>query len=298
MIAQIVVQLGAGLHEVDHLPLRALGAQALIDLEGGRVHGAKGRQRIQGHADTGRGQFPGREQGRLAKLGDIGQHRGLDGLGKLLILGQTGHGLGKDHIGAGLHTGGGAINRGGQPLHRQRVGPGHDHKIGIGPRVNGRLDPVHHLRPRHNGLVGPVSAAFLLHLILNMRRRRARPDQGANRAGDIKGPAPAGVNIDQRRQAACLGNTANIDEDIFQRGDAEIRQAAGSGRHAAAGDIQGKIAGRLGQPGMIGIDRAHDLQRPFPAQRRAKTRPRRYSAGLTHRRPAPPRGCNLLFMEP
>jgi hypothetical protein len=45
-----------------------------------------------------------------------------------------------------------------------------------------------------------MAATLLAHLGLEMNRRHARLDERLHRSGDIKRPAPAGIDIDERRQ--------------------------------------------------------------------------------------------------
>jgi hypothetical protein len=45
--------------------------------------------------------------------------------------------------------------------------------------------------------------------------------------------------------------------------DAQVRQAQRTGGHAAARQVDRAVAGALGQQGVVGVDRADDLQRMF-----------------------------------
>jgi len=54
-------------------------------------------------------------------------------------------------------------------LHRQGVGPRHDHEIRIGARVHRSLDPIDHFLLRHDLLTRTVAAALGLHLVLDVQ---------------------------------------------------------------------------------------------------------------------------------
>ena len=75
--------------------------------------------------------------------------------------------------------------------------------------------------------------------------------------------AEAGVDVDQQRQVAHVGDAAHVGQHVVEVGDAEIGQAQRTGRDAAAGQIDGAIAGALGQQRMVGVDGADHLQRRF-----------------------------------
>src|SRR5690606_6638011 len=63
-----------------------------------------------------------------------------------------------------------------------------------------------------------------------------------------------------------VGNAAYVGQDVVQRVDAEVRQAQRARRHAAARQVDGAIAGALGEQRVVGVDGADDLQGGFFGQ--------------------------------
>ena len=47
VVVEVVVEVGAGLHGVEDVLLGAVGADVLVDVEGGGVHGAEGGEGIE-----------------------------------------------------------------------------------------------------------------------------------------------------------------------------------------------------------------------------------------------------------
>jgi hypothetical protein len=118
-----------------------------------------------------------------------------------------------------------------------------------------------------------VAAALGAHLVFNVHRRRAGLDHLPNGPRNVEGPAPAGIDIDQQRQAACVGNAPHVGQHVFHGADAQVRHAQRVGRHAAAGEIERAKTRRLRQPRRVGVDGARHLQRLFFPHRRAKSLP-------------------------
>src|SRR5580698_11309150 len=73
VIAQKIVELRARLHGVEYVLLCAVLADVLVHVERGGIHRAKGRERIECKRYIRAAQFVQREQGRRAKLRDVGQ---------------------------------------------------------------------------------------------------------------------------------------------------------------------------------------------------------------------------------
>jgi hypothetical protein len=80
-----------------------------------------------------------------------------------------------------------------------------------------------------------MAAAFRLHLVFDVQAGGAGLDEGLHRARDVERAAPAGVRVDQQGQGARLGDTADVDEHIVHRADAEIRKPKRVGRDATPG---------------------------------------------------------------
>jgi hypothetical protein len=62
--------------------------------------------------------------------------------------------LREDHVGAGVDARAGAVDRRVQAFDGERVGARHDDEVRVRFRVDGGLDPVHHLVLRHEFLAG------------------------------------------------------------------------------------------------------------------------------------------------
>ena len=108
---------------------------------------------------------------------------------------QFGHCLGEDHVGARGHICLRAIDGGLQALAGQRIGARHDDEMRVGARIHGGLDAVHHFRGGDEFLARAVAAAFGAHLVLDVHRRRARFDHGADGARNVERASPAGVDV-------------------------------------------------------------------------------------------------------
>jgi hypothetical protein len=180
--------------------------------------------------------------------------------------------FGKDHVGAGFDAGNRALDCRLQSFDGDRIGTRHDHESGIAARIHGGLDAVDHFFLRHDRLARPVATALGRNLVLDMQRTGAGFDQRAHRARDVERAAPAGVDVDQRRQIAGIGDAAYIGQHVFHRADAQIGHAQRIGRHAAAGQIQRTKSRALGHQRGVSRDRADDLQRRFGSERGAEAR--------------------------
>ena len=91
------------------LLLGAVGADVLVDVEGGGVHGAEGGEGIEGEGDVGAAEFVEGEERGGAELGDVGEDGDVGAFGEGAVLGELGDGFGEDHVGAGFDAGGGAV---------------------------------------------------------------------------------------------------------------------------------------------------------------------------------------------
>ena len=83
---------------------------------------------------------------------------------------------------------------------------------------------------------------------------------GADGAGDVEGSAPAGVDVDEHGEGGDVRDAAEIGEDVFHGGDAEVRHAEGVGGDATAGEVEGAEAGGFGHACGVGVDGADDLE--------------------------------------
>jgi len=109
-----------------------------------------------------------------------------------------------------------------------------------------------------------MAAALGADLILDVQRGRAELDEAPDRARDVeRARAEARVHVHQQWQIAHVRDAADVGEYVVQRVDAQIRHAERAGRHAAAGQVDRLVADLPGQQGVVGVDRADDLQRLF-----------------------------------
>ena len=183
---------------------------------------------------------------------------------------ELGHGLGEDHVGAGLDAGDGALDGGLQALHRQRIGARHDDEVRVGAASTAALmrstisswDTIalpgrwpQRLACTWSSMCTPAAPA----------RISARTVRAMLKAP----PQPVSTSTSSGSALTSVMRRTSV-EHVVERGDAEVRQAAGAGRHAAAGEVERLEAGCLGQPRGIGVDGADHLQRLFPGDRLAQ----------------------------
>ena len=146
---------------------------------------------------------------------------------------------------------------------------------------------------RHELLAGPVAAA--LRAPGPRCASPAAPDliSDFDRARDVEGAAPAGIDVDQQRQVAHVGDAADVGEHVVERADAEIGQPERAGGDAAAGEVERAEAGALGEQRGVGVDRARRSAAAFPA-RSAVAKARPADDGVMAIRAATPRRRALL----
>ena len=90
-----------------------------------------------------------------------------------------------------------------------------------------------------SSLFGPVAAALGADLVLDVHRRRAELDQRPDRARDVeRRRAEAGVDVDQQRQRAGVGDAAHVGQHVVEIADAEVGHAERAGGDAAAGQVE------------------------------------------------------------
>ena len=131
-----------------------------------------------------------------------------------------------------------------------------------------------------------MPAALGAHLVFHVDCGRTGFDHRANGPRNVEGAAPAGIDIDQERQAGSICNPADIDQNVFHRADAQIRHAQRVGRHPATGQIECLEPRCLSKPGRICVDRPRHLERLLVPQRGAESLTSRYSiVSLLHAMP-------------
>src|SRR6185503_7071982 len=130
------------------------------------------------------------------------------------------------------------------------------------------LDAVGHLLLGNQLLARAVAAALGAHLVLDVHGGGAELDQRARGARHVeRAGAEAGVDVDQQRQVAHVGDAPDVGEHVVEVGDAEVRHAERAGGHAAAGKIDCAIADALRHQRVVRVDGADDLERLFLPER-------------------------------
>jgi len=261
----------------------AIAAHRLVDVLGGLVGGAEGRQREQLDGNTGRSQFVAAEQRGGAELGDVGQHRHLHRIDEAAVGIQIVGGLGEDAVGTGLDTGDGTFDGLVHAVHLDGVGARDQEEVRIGLGIGGRLHAVDHFTLRHDLLARTVTAALGANLVLDVAGGRTGLDQRLHGARDVERTrAEAGIDVDHQRQVADIGDAAHVHQHVFQGVDAQVRQAQRAGGNTATRQVDGAEAGALGQQGVVGVDRADHLQRRFGSQRLTEAGTGRERSGSGH----------------
>ena len=87
----------------------------------------------------------------------------------------------------------------------------------IGARVDRRLDAVDHLVARDDFLARAVAAALGADLVFHVHGAGAGLDHRADGARDVECAAPAGVDVDQQRQRGHVGDAAHVDQHVVER---------------------------------------------------------------------------------
>src|SRR5690606_4336330 len=127
-------------------------------------------------------------------------------------------------------------------------GAGDQEEVRIGLGIGGGLDAVDHFFGGDDFLAGTVAAALGANLVFDVAGGGASLDQALDGALDVEGRGTeARVDVDQQGQVAHVGDAARVDQHVVHRVDAQVRQAQGARGHAAARQVDGAVAGALGQ---------------------------------------------------
>src|SRR5580704_14261119 len=98
LIVEILIELIARLHQVQHALLSAFRTQGLINLQRGRAHGPKCGKWVEREANTHLFELLDCVEGSQTKLSDVGEYRNLCSLCELLVHGEFGNRLGEYHV--------------------------------------------------------------------------------------------------------------------------------------------------------------------------------------------------------
>ena len=91
-----------------------------------------------------------------------------------------------------------------------------------------------------------MAAALGLHLIFDMDGSHAAWTILRTVFRDREGAAEAGIDIDQQRKIARRRDAANILQDIFQRGDPQVRQSEAGIGNAGTREIKSRVVPAYG----------------------------------------------------
>ena len=203
--------------------LGAVTHHGLIEVERGGVHRAIGAAAVERNVDIGAAQLVGGEERRATELGQVGQDGHLySGLEAAVVV-QRLHGLGEDHVRTRFHVGHGTLDGGIHAFRGSCIRAGHDDKAVIGAGIHGGLHAVDHFFGGHDLLARAVATALLADLVFHVHSRHTCLDERANGACDVEGATPAGVDVDHQRHLHGVGNAARVDQHVFHRADAQVR---------------------------------------------------------------------------
>ncbi|MCY1435222.1 hypothetical protein D9M71_513110 [compost metagenome] len=117
-----------------------------------------------------------------------------------------------------------------------------------------------------------MAATLGTDLVFDMDGRGAELDHRLDGTGHVEGRrAEAGIDVDQQRQVADIGNTAYVGQDVVQASDTQVRHTERACGDTATREVDSLEAGALGQQRVVGIDRANNLQRMLIGNGIAKT---------------------------
>jgi hypothetical protein len=203
--------------------------------------------------------------------------------GELFVHRQLGDRFGEDHVRTRLHASDSALNGGVQSFDGQRISTRHDHELVIRARIDRCFHTVHHLLLGNDFFVRTMTATLRTDLIFDMECGGTEFDHRFHGASDIEcRRTKTGIDIDQQRQIADIGDATHIGQHIIEVGDAEIGQAERASGHATARQVDRAETRAFGQQRVIGINRADYLQRRF----------------FLHRQPELGAGCELGHGNP
>ena len=273
MVANAVVKFHARLHGGQHVLLVPVLADGRVDVFGGLVGRAESGQREQLNGDAHRAQLLAREQRRGTEFGDVREHRHLHRVHELLVRGQVVRGFREDAVRARFHASNGAFNGRVHAFRLNGIRARNDEEVRIRLRIRSGLHAVRHFVLRNNFLARTMPTALRAHLVFNMAGRSARLDERLDGAFDVEGRRPeARVDVHQQRQVAHVRDAPDVDEHVVHGVDAEVRQAQRARGHATTREIDGLVAGTLGQQGVVGVDGTDHLKGLFGGQGSAEAR--------------------------
>ena len=141
----------------------------------------------------------------------------------------------EDHVRPGGDVGSRPLEGAFQTLHRQRVGAGHQHQVGVLTRHGRRYELLHHLLDGDHTLPGEVPTALGGDLILQRHGRHPRALHVAHRAQHVEVVAIAGVRVGNHRDLNRLGDISRHAHDLGHGGQSDVRHAQHGVGDAGAG---------------------------------------------------------------
>src|SRR3546814_17051249 len=98
-------------------------------------------------------------------------------------------------------------------------------------------------------------------LVFDVAGGRTELDQAFHGTRDVeRRGAEAGIDVDDQRHIADVGDAAYIGKHVVQRIDTQVWQTQRAGLYATARQVDGSVSGAFGQQGMVGVDGANDLE--------------------------------------
>src|SRR3546814_9482819 len=91
---------------------------------------------------------------------------------------------------------------------------------------------------------GPVAAALGADLVFDVAGGRTELDQAFHGTRDVeRRGAEAGIDVDDQRHIADVGDAAYIGKHVVQRIDTQVGQTQRAGRYATARQVDGAVSG-------------------------------------------------------
>ena len=178
--------------------------------------------------------------------------------------------LDEQHVGARFPVRRRPLERAVEPLDRVGIGARDDEEACVAPRVDRRLDLLHHLRGGNDVLAVEVPAALREDLVLELERVRACALERAHRALEVERIAEPGVRVDDDRDRHRLADRRDVGGHLGGGRESEIGGAEMRVRNSRAGDIDERETGGLDDPGGERVESARDdrpgARRKVPAE--------------------------------
>nr|WP_233500091.1 hypothetical protein [Gordonia sp. YC-JH1] len=173
------------------------------------------------------------EQFRLAELGHVRQQRRVDRRAETLELGGGGQGLGEDEVGSGVDVRLRSVDRRIEALDAAGVGAGAHDEVLVAAGSDRGSQPAQHVVDRDHLLAVEVSAAFGVHLVLEVAAGQPGVLERRDGPGRTHRLAEPGVGVDERRQVGGSRGRSAARGDLGEGGEADVGQPQVGGQRGA-----------------------------------------------------------------